>query len=186
MPLPNSKNERQLLHARNIECRGYQRCDGLWDIEGWITDIKTYNFDNLDRRGIKAGEPLHGMGLRITIDDSLTIQECIAVTDYSPFKICPNITPNFQKLAGLKIGPGFSRKASELIGGVKGCTHLFELLKPIATTAFQTLVGKNSKKIRSMIKPEKTRKPPMIDTCHAWASDGEIVKRELKKFLDQP
>ena len=125
------------------------------------------------------------MGLRLTIDESMVIKECIAVTDFSPFKICPNITPNFKKLNGLRIGPGFSKKAYVLVGGVKGCTHLVELLKPIATTAFQTLIGKNAKKIRSKIRSGEHRKSPMADTCHAWASDGEIIKREFKKYLNQ-
>ena len=41
MPLSTSA-PRQLMHNRAIECRGYQREDGLWDIEGHLVDTKTY------------------------------------------------------------------------------------------------------------------------------------------------
>jgi hypothetical protein len=32
---------RKLLHVRSVECRGYLREDGLWDIEGSLKDVKT-------------------------------------------------------------------------------------------------------------------------------------------------
>ena len=30
------------------------------------------------------------------------------------------------------------------------------------------------------------RKPPVIDTCHAWAADGEVVKRWAPQFYTGP
>ena len=35
---------RQLLHKRVVQCWGYRREDGLWDIEGRLVDTKTYPF----------------------------------------------------------------------------------------------------------------------------------------------
>ena len=58
MPLEKPQ-PRKHIHTRDIQCRGYHRDDGLWDIEGTIMDTKTYSFDNIDRDGIPAGEPLH-------------------------------------------------------------------------------------------------------------------------------
>ncbi|NKB45774.1 MAG: DUF2889 domain-containing protein [Alphaproteobacteria bacterium] len=179
MPLPAPTEDRELLHTRTIECRGYQRADGMWDIDGWMTDIKTYNFPNHDRVEIKAGEPLHGMGLRVTVDDTLTIRDCVAVTDFSPFTMCGNITPNFKALIGLRITQGLTKNVQERLGGTQGCTHLVELIKPIATTAFQTLVGKRMGKLSAALKSGAIKRPPILDTCHAWAQDGEIVKREF-------
>ena len=40
---------RKLIHKRSVECHGYERSDGLWDIEGHITDVKTHDFINEDR-----------------------------------------------------------------------------------------------------------------------------------------
>ena len=55
MPLP-APAPRQLLHKRVVQCWGYRREDGLWDIEGRLVDTKTYPFPNEDRGGaIQAG-----------------------------------------------------------------------------------------------------------------------------------
>ena len=182
MPLSTPSCERELLHTRTIECKGYLRSDGLWDIDGWLTDIKTHNFPNKDRVEIKAGEALHGMGLRITIDEMMTIRDCVAVTDFSPFSLCGDITPHFKKLIGLRITQGLTKNVQERLGGVHGCTHLVELVKPLATTAFQTLVGRRMGKLSAALKSGTVRKPPVIDTCHAWASDGPVIKREFPDY----
>ena len=45
MPLPDPV-PREPLHTRRVECRGYRRADGLWDIEGHLVDTKAYPFAN--------------------------------------------------------------------------------------------------------------------------------------------
>ena len=59
-----------------------------------------------------AGEPVHEMWLRLTIDDSMRIHEVEAVTDYGPFGMCPAITDNFKRLEGLTIGPRISARGA--------------------------------------------------------------------------
>ncbi len=46
-------------HTREVKCFGYEREDGLWDIEGRIADTKTYSFENRDRGTIASGTPVH-------------------------------------------------------------------------------------------------------------------------------
>ena len=62
---------RKLIHTRNIVCQGFLREDGLWDIEGHITDVKTYEWNNPFRGIIGAGAPIHEMVIRLTMDDAL-------------------------------------------------------------------------------------------------------------------
>ena len=57
MPL-SSPVAREPIHTRRIECRGYRRADGLWDIEGHLVDTKAYAFMNRHRGEVKAGEPV--------------------------------------------------------------------------------------------------------------------------------
>ncbi len=181
MPLPDSTVPRKHLHTRTVTCQGYEREDGLWDVDGWMTDVKTFAFGNKDRGEIQPGEPLHGMGLRVTFDDRMTIVDAVAVTDFSPYRICPNITPKFKELIGMRMVAGFNRAVKQKFGGTEGCTHLMELLGPIATTAFQTSAGKKWAQLRKEQK-EITVKPPIMDSCHAWASDNIIVEREFPQF----
>ncbi len=138
MPL-SAPAAREPIHTRRVTCQGYRRADGLWDIEGHLTDVKSYAFHTEERGHMEPGDPIHQMWMRLTVDDGLTVQAVEAVTEHSPYRACGSILPNFQTLVGLRIGPGWTRAVKERLGGPKGCTHLVELLGPLATTAFQTV-----------------------------------------------
>lgn len=173
MPLSPPSAAREAVHTRRIELNGYSREDGLFDIEARLTDTKAYGFHTEDRDRVEAGEPLHGMSMRMTIDDNMTIVAFEAATDYSPYKICPEIAPNYAKLAGIRIGPGFLRAAAERVGGVHGCTHLRELLQQMGTVALQTLYPVLARKNP----PIPGAKPPLLNTCYAYRADGPVVQR---------
>ena len=138
MPLPKPSS-RKLLHSRDIQLRGYEREDGLVDVEAHLTDTKSYSFSNRDRGNIPAGEPIHEMWLRITIDHGMTIIAVEAAMDATPHNPCSGIAPNYQRLVGLNMAKGFMKAAMQQLGGVEGCTHLRELLQPLGTIAFQTM-----------------------------------------------
>ena len=173
MPL-SEPAEREELHARDIAIRGYVRADGLIDVEAHMTDIKSYAFANRDRGTIAPGEPLHGMWLRMTVDPSLRIAACEASMEYTPYAICPGVAPNFARLAGLSIKPGFLREAGLRVGGTQGCTHLRELLQQVATVAFQTLHSVRTRDSAADTAPKGMS--ALMNTCHAYASDGELVR----------
>lgn len=190
MPLSPVSYPRKHHHTRIIRCDGYRRDDGLWDIDGSITDTKAYSFENEWRGTINKGEFLHEMWIRMTLDNSLTVQAIEAVIDNSPFAICPQITPNFQCLIGLQIAAGWTRSVKERLGGTKGCTHLVDLLGPMATTAFQTIVPVLAKeKGQAAIpaldeKKEKRKRPNLINSCHAFSQSGEIVKQRWPDWYE--
>ena len=192
---------RQHLHTRRVVCQGFFRDDGFWDIEGRITDEKTYEHANEWRGPLKPGDFVHDMSIRLTVDHKFTIIDVEAVTDKSPYRMCGDIAPDFKKLIGLRIGGGFHRAVRERLGGVHGCTHIVELLGPVATTAFQTVSsskarelnrahrarsGDTSKPADSTATSRPRRKPYVVDTCHAWASDGAVVRRWAPDFYTGP
>jgi hypothetical protein len=192
---------RQHLHTRRVICQGFFREDGLWDVEGRITDTKSYEHANEWRGPLKPGEFVHDMSIRLTFDHKFTIVDVEAVTDSSPYRICGEVAPDFEKLIGLRIGGGFHRAVRERLGGVHGCTHIVELLGPVATTAFQTVSSRKARdlnrehraKTGTLPKPDAAkasskppRKPYVIDTCHAWAADGEVAKRWTPHFYTGP
>jgi hypothetical protein len=174
---------REPVHHRQIECRGYRRADGLWDIEGHLIDTKSYPFTNSFRGEVAPGEPIHDMWLRLTLDDDLTVIAVQAVTEAGPFAVCPAITPAFTKLEGLTIGPGWRRAVQARLGGVQGCTHLVELLGPLATTAYQTI---HAWRARHEPQVETDRPPPHLDSCHALARDGPVVRQRYPRWYTGP
>ena len=191
MPL-RAHAEREKLHTRKIEINGYRRADGLYDIEAHLTDTKSFGQTNYDRGYIAAGEPVHGMWLRLTLNDGMEIVDSEAASDFTPYRMCPTAAPNFTRLVGMKIKAGFLREANHAVGGAVGCTHLRELLQQMATTAFQTVnparVQKEMRAEGATPKPgsdvvdarvtEKMGGPPKIlNTCLAYSADGPLVKR---------
>jgi Protein of unknown function (DUF2889) len=189
---------RQHLHTRRVTCQGFFREDGLWDIEGRITDEKSYEHANEWRGPLRPGDFVHDMSIRLTLDDRFTIVDVEAVTDKSPYRICGDVAPDFKKLIGLRIGGGFHREVRARLGGVHGCTHIVELLGPVATTAFQTVSSGKARELDrahrakndaapQVAAPSKPRrKPYVIDACHAWAADGPVVKRWAPDFYTGP
>jgi hypothetical protein len=175
MTLP-PPTDRELVHTRNIECRGYRRTDGLWDIEGILTDTRTTEMETFGRGRIRPGEPLHEMWLRMTVDSDLRVVAIDAKTVHAPYPACPNFPQRFGKLVGEHIGPGWTAKVRLLLGGRWGCTHLVELMGPLATTAVQTVYawrGETAEHVSDSVSPPSE----FINTCHALAEGTEVARR---------
>jgi hypothetical protein len=168
MPLPPAA-EREPIHTRRYEFQGYLRKDGLWDIEGRLVDTKTYGFDNDYRGRIEPGEPLH----------DFLIHDIEAVTESGPFPLCPAVAPNFKRVIGQAIAPGWNQMLRMELGGTKGCTHLVEMLGAMATVAYQTLYPARERKRKNQ---DTESRPKLLNTCHALDTDGEVVKRLWPKF----
>lgn len=176
--MPSAGITRERVHTRTITLDGYSRSDGLIDIEGEIKDVKTYDFPNRDRGVIHANEALHHMKVRIAIDDSMTIREAEAETVAGPYHICPSATKVFDRLIGLTISPGFRNRVRQAIGGVAGCTHITELMGPVATVAYQTLYGEKARQRRATPdnpNPLKEEHDALINSCIGHAEDPAAV-----------
>jgi len=180
MPLPVSEVERELTHTRRVRYEGYKRADGHWDIEAHLSDVK--NHDYALKTGVRrAGQAIHEMWLRITIDRRLTIVDAVASSDAVPYPGgCESIAPAYKKLIGLNLVKDFRRKAQELLGGVQGCTHLTEMLAGMPTAAIQTFAGEMSEE------REDGSRPFQLDQCHALETSTETVKRWYPKWYENP
>jgi len=184
MPL-SRPTERRQLHTRNIHCEGFAREDKLWDIEATLIDTKCYVYENHERGLIPAGEPIHKMQLRITLDIDMVIHAIETNIEYTPFRICPHAAQHMQRLKGLKIGAGWMRQVRELIQAHHSCTHLIELLGPLSTTAYQTMHQALEEAAMSATSSNPTSKrsqPAILNQCHSLASDSEVVKAVWPEF----
>ena len=171
--------KREKLHQRTIHCEGYQRDDGLWDIEATLTDTKTSAFHNHERGEVVPGEPIHNMTLRVALDLDMTIHEVDVQMPYTPFGLCKTAGDAMQNLVGLQIGGGWMRKARERIARTESCTHVMELLGPISTTAYQTMHWAIEE--RENAKPDRGE-PKILDQCKSLARDSAIVKVMWPEF----
>jgi hypothetical protein len=176
MPLPVIEVERELTHTRRVRYEGYKRADGLWDIEAHLSDTK--NHDYRLKTGVRrAGQAIHDMWLRVTIDRAFVIRDATASADAVPYPGgCEAAAPASRKLVGLSLIKDFRRKTREVLGGVQGCTHLTELLGGLPTAAIQTFAGETSEE------REDGAKPFQLDQCLALETSGDTVKQWYPKW----
>jgi hypothetical protein len=174
---------RRHVHTRRIHCEGFEREDGLWDIEARIIDTKTHKTVEPYRGEREAGAHVHDMVLRLTLDREMVVRDIEVSTNEAPYQPCFTVAPAYKGLIGAKIGGGWRKAVNEAVGGTKGCTHLKELLMPAATVAYQTM-GSWPKEpdAEGQARPvtlhgKQAARPYFIDGCKAWAADGEVVAK---------
>jgi hypothetical protein len=179
MPLPESP-ARSELHIRRIEMRGYRRDDGLFEIDGRVVDTKTYPLHgDGSRNDTPAGVPIHDMWVRLVVDEDLLVKDLLAVTDASPFHVCREAVAPMAKIIGERIKPGWSNMVKSKLGGAQGCTHLMELLMPLATAAYQTIQPVRLRRADTL---DADGRPVKIDSCYAYAANRELVARRWPAF----
>lgn len=185
VPIGMHTEDRTPLHSRNIELQGYRRSDGMYDIEGELLDFKHYDYVNSDGNMRFAGQPLHQMKIRITVDACMTLIEIDAGMLATPFAECQAGTATLDYLIGTSLSAGWRQAIDRVAGRTAGCTHVRELLAAMATAAFQTVADDLSMQRQSRGEPLyiSDKPPPMFGQCIAWDFDGPVVHRVAPQFF---
>lgn len=191
--MPPESNDKKIgrrhMHTRTIECNGYLRDDGLWEVEARLRDTKPFNQPaHRFREELKPGDPVHDIGLRLAIDDSMTVREAEATMLATPYPTCIEVEGILQRLVGERVGPGWRETVRRKIGRLETCTHLSELLGPAVTTLFQTMShGKTPEGRDTMDHQRQRTEPPFfVGGCHSWRTDGPIVAAMFPQFATKP
>ncbi len=172
---------RRLVHKRAIDVQVYARDDGLWDIEAELVDTKARDFE-LATGLRRAGEPIHHMHLRLTIDTTFDVVDAEAKTHASPYPgYCEDYGAAYRALIGMNLLRGFSHAVKQCLHGVLGCTHITELTRVLPTAAIQAFAGE-------VVRPEAgdSRQPFQLDRCHALRVDGPAVLRFYPRWWKAP
>ena len=167
---------REEIHHRQIDLRFYRRADGLYEIEGRLVDTKRHAFRRLlASEDTPPGVPVHDIAVRLVVDATLQVHDAVAFMQATPFAVCRGATETLAPLKGLRIGAGWNKRVRELLGGAASCTHIAELLGPMATTALQGLAPQ-----RLAVINEPGNEPlrrAKVDSCYAYAAEREVVAR---------
>jgi len=182
MPLPPPA-PRSHLHKRTCVYHGYLRDDGLFDIEAELKDTKSQPFRRHDEE-VPAGAPIHGMLIRATVNEAMTIVEIAGAMDDTPFGECRGSLEPLQAMVGATMGPGWRAAIERALGQDRGCTHLRELLFNMATAAFQTITAHQyAEEATQAPTAQAGSEPPYyMGKCLAWAFDGAVAKRLRPEF----
>ncbi|MDA8045572.1 MAG: DUF2889 domain-containing protein [Actinomycetota bacterium] len=172
------------LHAREYSVRAYRLADDCMLLRGAVMDIRPG--DSVAARINAAGGtddgrpmPIHHMVVDLTVSfPDLTITGAEVVFETFPQPGCPGITAHYRELIGLSIARGFTHEVRQRFGGPRGCTHTTALLQAMAPVALQSVFS--MRRVAAGVADAPTTGGPvqtvafMRDTCHVWASDGEI------------
>lgn len=175
MPL-SSPVPRTARHIRRITYQGFEREDGFWDIEGELHDSKTHDLPSLRTPGQTrhAGEAVHHMWLRVTVNRALVVQAIESAMDAHPLAECPEAQRALQAMVGCSMARGWRQSIQTHLGGVASCTHLRELLTNLATATFQS--------ISSAFQSQGDAPPRHLGQCTGWDYNGQGVKLYYPQF----
>ncbi len=166
------------IHQRSYDCEAFAEDDGRLRVRGRLVDNKPQGL------GLADGEPLviHDMVIDLIVSIPDFIIEAVESTmNVHPYEMCTDVLVDYQKLVGLSITRGYSRKIRELFGGPNGCSHvgaLLQALGPVAVQASWSLVTLHqdpSERVNREVDPaERARRLRLNNnTCHVWAEGGE-------------
>ncbi len=137
---PAQRPVRQLVHGRQLVCRGYRRDDGRWDIEGRLADVKTRDV-RLGGMNVAAGEPYRALALAVTVDETHTIRDARAELDVrtAGSAACARAAAACEMLQGRRIDALFAAETMERFARAADCPHLAELFAAVIATARETV-----------------------------------------------
>ncbi len=173
---------RRLVHRRAIDVQVFAHHDGLlWDLDATLADTKTREFE-LATGPRRAGQPIHSMLLRLTIDTEFNVVDASARTLAAPYPgYCEDYGEAYRSLIGLNLLRGFSHAVKQRLHGVLACTHITELTRVLPTAAIQAFAGE-------VIRPQASdeQQPFQLDRCHALRLDGPAVMRYYPRWAKPP
>lgn len=165
---------RRGLHHRVIDMQTYAREDGLYDVEARLIDRKPFDYTRPSSPvPVPAGQPLHDLWLRVTVDGEYVVRQIEASSDVTPWEICKEAEQTLSVLVGERIARGWSSIVKERLRGAASCTHLMEMLIPMATTALQGIRGLHQERTRTV---DAAGVPHKIDSCYAYGRGRAVVK----------
>ena len=168
------------IHARSYATEAFAEPDGSMRVHGRLTDTKPQGLCLAD------GTPLviHDMALDLYIEPStFEILRVEADMLVRPYEQCTAIIEAYQKLVGVSIARGYSRKVKELFAGPNGCSHIGALLIAMGPVAIQAswsfikLHDEPAALIEVSDDPEERERRLRMNanTCHVWRDEGENI-----------
>ncbi|MEG0317053.1 MAG: DUF2889 domain-containing protein [Comamonas sp.] len=175
MPLSQPTIARTPQHIRQVNYRSFEREDGLWDIEGELLDTKAIDLPRPNGEGIrKAGDPIHHMLIRVTVNTQLVVQAIEACMQAHPVQGCPVALDAMQRMVGCSMARGWRKAIETNLAGITGCTHMRELLNNMATATFQSIV--------SAFSTTPDQPPAYLGRCTGWSFNGPAVMQYYPQF----
>jgi hypothetical protein len=174
---------RREMHLRRIEMRAYARDDGLWDVEAHLRDEKPFGYIDPGRGRQEPHAAVHDIRVRLTLDDDRTIRDVSVEMQSVPFGSCREVVESLRPLIGEQVGEGWRRVLKKIPRNAT-CTHVREVLGPMATVVHQALPFGTDPEAKVSLTPDPglAEQPFFVDGCHSWRAEGPVVAHFYPQF----
>ena len=166
------------IHTRDIQLATYPHTDSRVIVHGILKDRRYIPVFDVAGSVIEPGV-IHHMDVKLLIKpDPLTIEHAQANMIHVPIPECSTTLDTVEKLKGLEIKSGFSKKIRDIMGGKKGCTHLCQLVIVMGQEIVHGWLTQKRKDKSSLPKDldNFSEKNFLIDSCRLWTREGPKMK----------
>ena len=119
------------------------------------------------------------MVIRIKIDINFVIVDAESISKRTPYLNCSDVNKDFKKIDWIT-NKNRLYTSKNLIGGKVGCTHLVEMMRTIATTAFQALYLDRDK---LNLNSNESNRPKLLNSCYSWSESSRMIQEKFPNFL---
>jgi hypothetical protein len=169
---------REHLHRRQITIDSYRRADGLMDVEATLVDIKSVDlYLGSKVPDVPAGDTIHGISVRLSVDAHSVIRECEVAMDSTPYSYCSEVSARFD-LTGIAMTGGFMKAVAERIGHADNCWHVRQMLQQMATVFVQSSYPELRAEIEKL-PPAQRPAPALINSCVGWQSHRSHIREDF-------
>ncbi|MBM4312947.1 MAG: DUF2889 domain-containing protein [Deltaproteobacteria bacterium] len=178
------KSKGKKCHTRSIQVTTYERDGKRIIVEGVLKDERFQESHVITGETFPSGV-VHHMAIRLLVDCSTLLIEAVDVDLIAvPREACRETIDCLSQIRGLTVTKGFTAKVKKMAGGVRGCTHLVELILAMAPAVIQGFGAHQSSKPQHFDAGHaKLMVQFLVNTCRIWREDGplvEIFKRKIE------
>ncbi|MCX7983088.1 MAG: DUF2889 domain-containing protein [Syntrophales bacterium] len=171
------------VHTRTIEINTYVAGENKLIVEGILKD------ERFQETYVPTGEKfppgiMHHMSIRLLVNGSdMKIEDVAVEFGHVPREYCRETEECLRPVKGMQITKGFTGRVKELVGGVKGCAHLVELLQAMAPASFQGVAAYRAKKPTVLdARLFKMVHDRLVNTCYVWREGGPLTTALQRKM----
>ncbi len=170
--------------SRNISVNAFEKGPDSFVLRGTLTDKRLRPYRHYLSGEMREPGIIHDMEIEMQIGiPGLLIMSARARMPSVPNEDCVEIKSSIEKIVGLSIGRGFTKKVRDLLGESRGCLHLTNLVLTMGSAAAQALWAFYS----SRKEQERTKRfgeldaELLLNSCWLWRPEGPYAAKLLGK-----
>jgi hypothetical protein len=165
------------IHQRAITIKTFEIDDDSLVIEGTLIDDRLCKTFIYLLSQIVDPKTVHHIIVRMGLSvPDLIIRSINTDMHEVPHEACRDLIHVGDKLVGVSLTQGFNKNIKQVLGGINGCLHLYNLLLSMRSAAFQGFFAYCSR-----VQEDGSLRQPYFDeslimnSCHVWSESGPFA-----------